>query len=144
MEDSGVMRSLRSLDAAGKVDVKRALVLRTASNYAMQPDGVTAAEFYFGDRAPSGALDEGASPFEVCAESCPLCLLVFFLAMCVPSLSWQTIGFFQSKEGNSNKARRFPLAQASLESAWVLANTVAEELVRGWDDEQYATAPPSL
>jgi hypothetical protein len=81
MEDSGVMRSLRSLDAAGKVDVKRALVLRTASNYAMQPDGVTAAEFYFGDRVPSGALDEGASPFEVCAETCPLCLLVFFLCV---------------------------------------------------------------
>ena len=141
MEDSGVMRSLRSLDAAGKVDVKRALVLRTASNYAMQPDGVTAAEFYFGDRAPSGALDEGASPFEVCAETCPLCLLVFFLAMCVPSLSWQTIQF---KEGNANKPRRFLPAQASLETAWVLANTVAEELVRGWDDEQYATAPPSL
>jgi purine nucleoside permease len=33
MEDSGVMRALRSLDAAGKVDVQRALVLRTASNF---------------------------------------------------------------------------------------------------------------
>jgi hypothetical protein len=67
--------------------------------------------------------------------------------MCVPSLSWETIQekrSLQSKEGKSNKARRFPLAQASLETAWVLANTVAEELVRGWDDEQYATAPPSL
>lgn len=33
MEDSGIMRALRSLDVAGRVDVRRALVLRTASNY---------------------------------------------------------------------------------------------------------------
>ena len=61
----------------------------------MQPDGMTAAEFYFGDRTSNGALDEGASPFE-----------------------------------------------AALETAWVLTNRVATELVSGWD--QYETVPPSL
>ena len=102
MEDSGVMRSLRSLDVAGKVDVKRALVLRTASNYAMQPDGVTAAEFYFGDRAPSGALDEGASPFEVCTEICLPPFLVFFLCASRACLGKPSV--FNSKR-NSTKAR---------------------------------------
>jgi hypothetical protein len=105
MEDSGVMRSLRSLDAAGKVDVKRVLVLRTASNYAMQPDGVTAAEFYFGDRAPSGALDEGASPFEVCAETCPLCLLVFFL--CVSRACLGKSSVFSVQRGKVKQSTSF-------------------------------------
>jgi purine nucleoside permease len=44
MEDTGTMQSLTYLAKAGKVDVQRAMVLRTASNYTMQPPGKTAAE----------------------------------------------------------------------------------------------------
>jgi purine nucleoside permease len=44
MEDSGTIQSLLFLGQAGKVDTKRILVLRTASNYSMQPPGMTAAE----------------------------------------------------------------------------------------------------
>src|SRR5690606_35923410 len=33
MEDSGTLRSLTNLDRAGRVDLRRVLVLRTASNY---------------------------------------------------------------------------------------------------------------
>ena len=43
MEDSGTLQSLTFLAQAGKVDRQRVLVLRTASNYTMQPPGVTAA-----------------------------------------------------------------------------------------------------
>ena len=49
MEDSGTLRSLTNLDRAGRVDVKRALVLRTASNYDMQWPGATAAESLGGE-----------------------------------------------------------------------------------------------
>jgi purine nucleoside permease len=44
MEDTGTMQSLTLLARAGKVDVRRALVLRTASNYDQPPPGVTPAE----------------------------------------------------------------------------------------------------
>jgi purine nucleoside permease len=44
MEDTGTMQSLTFLARAGRVDLKRVLVLRTASNYDMPPPGVTAAE----------------------------------------------------------------------------------------------------
>ena len=44
MEDTGTLQSLTWLDRAGKVDAKRVLVLRTASNYDQQREGITAAE----------------------------------------------------------------------------------------------------
>jgi len=44
MEDTGTMQSLTWLAKAGKVDVNRVLVLRTASNYDQQRPGKTAAE----------------------------------------------------------------------------------------------------
>lgn len=44
MEDTGTLQSLTWLDRAGKVDLKRVLVLRTASNYDQQRVGITAAE----------------------------------------------------------------------------------------------------
>ena len=37
MEDSGTLTALRRLAQAGKTDFERVLVLRTASNYSMQP-----------------------------------------------------------------------------------------------------------
>ncbi|MDB6113807.1 MAG: Purine nucleoside permease [Lacunisphaera sp.] len=50
MEDTGTLRSLTNLTRAGKADVRRALVLRTASNYDMQWPGVTAAESLGGEK----------------------------------------------------------------------------------------------
>ncbi len=44
MEDSGTIQALEFLGRTGKVNPKRILVLRTASNYSMQPPGMTAAE----------------------------------------------------------------------------------------------------
>lgn len=44
MEDTGTLQSLTLLSDAGKVDLNRVLVLRTASNYDQQPKGMTAAE----------------------------------------------------------------------------------------------------
>jgi purine nucleoside permease len=44
MEDTGTLQSLTWLARAGKVDVNRVLVLRTASNYDQQREGITAAE----------------------------------------------------------------------------------------------------
>jgi len=44
MEDTGSYQSLAYLTKAGKADVDRFMVLRTVSNYTMQPPGVTAAE----------------------------------------------------------------------------------------------------
>jgi len=44
MEDTGTLQSLTFLAHAGRVDVKRILVLRTVSNYDQQPSGLTAAE----------------------------------------------------------------------------------------------------
>jgi purine nucleoside permease len=44
MEDTGTLQSLTFLAHAGKVDLKRVLVLRTVSNYDQPPRGLTAAE----------------------------------------------------------------------------------------------------
>jgi purine nucleoside permease len=44
MEDSGTLQSLTFLNAAGRVDLNRVLVLRTVSNYDREAPGVTAAE----------------------------------------------------------------------------------------------------
>lgn len=44
MEDTGTLQALTLLDKAGKVDLRRALVLRTASNFTMPPDGISAHE----------------------------------------------------------------------------------------------------
>ncbi len=44
MEDTGTMQALTWLDAAGRVDKRRVLVLRTASNFDQQRDGITATE----------------------------------------------------------------------------------------------------
>jgi purine nucleoside permease len=43
MEDTGTMQSLSFLSRAGRADIKRVLVLRTASNFDQQPPGSTAA-----------------------------------------------------------------------------------------------------
>lgn len=51
MEDSGTLQALTFLDRAGRADRDRALVLRTASNYTMQPRGATAAESLAGETA---------------------------------------------------------------------------------------------
>ncbi len=42
--DSGAMSALYALTLAGRADWNRALLLRTASNFDMQPDGLTAAQ----------------------------------------------------------------------------------------------------
>jgi len=44
MEDTGTLQSLTFLNKAGKVDLKRVLVLRAASNYDQQRAGLSAAE----------------------------------------------------------------------------------------------------
>ena len=44
MEDTGTLQSLTWLWRAGRVDINRVLVLRTASNYDQQREGITAAE----------------------------------------------------------------------------------------------------
>ena len=44
MEDTGTLQSLTRLAHAGKIDINRVLVLRTASNYDQQRIGATAAE----------------------------------------------------------------------------------------------------
>jgi purine nucleoside permease len=44
--DSGAMLALQALTAQGKADWNRAVLLRTASNFDMQPPGVTAAESF--------------------------------------------------------------------------------------------------
>ncbi len=44
MEDTGTLQSLTLLAPTGRVDKRRVLVLRTASNFDQQRDGITAAE----------------------------------------------------------------------------------------------------
>ena len=44
MEDTGTLQSLTFLHAMGRVDKRRVLILRTASNFDQQRDGITAAE----------------------------------------------------------------------------------------------------
>lgn len=50
MEETGTMQSLTFLGNAGKVDPNRVLVLRTASNFSMQPPDTTAAENLSGEK----------------------------------------------------------------------------------------------
>ena len=50
MEDTGTLRALTNLTRAGRADVNRALVLRTASNFDMQAPGFTAAESLSGEK----------------------------------------------------------------------------------------------
>ena len=54
MEDTGTYGSLFWLDRAGKVDVKRMLVLRTASNFDMQWPGGDAAGSLSGEKLGPG------------------------------------------------------------------------------------------
>lgn len=44
MEDSGVYRAIAALQASGKADLSRLLVLRTGSNYSVPPAGKSAAQ----------------------------------------------------------------------------------------------------
>lgn len=50
MEDSGTLRALANLTRAGRADVRRALVLRTASNFDMQWPGTDAATSLAGEK----------------------------------------------------------------------------------------------
>jgi purine nucleoside permease len=50
MEDTGTLQSLTFLDQAGRVDRDRVLVLRTASNYSTQHEGITAVESLSGEK----------------------------------------------------------------------------------------------
>jgi purine nucleoside permease len=54
MEDTGTLQSLTWLARAGKVDVNRVLVLRTASNFDMQWPGGDAAESLSGEKLGPG------------------------------------------------------------------------------------------
>jgi purine nucleoside permease len=59
VEDSGILEALRFLDAGGRVDMQRVMHLRTASNFSMQPPGMSAAQSLtretdgFGDMRPA-------------------------------------------------------------------------------------------
>jgi purine nucleoside permease len=44
MEDTGTMQSLTLLANAGRVDLRRVLVLRTVSNFDRQPPGMSAVD----------------------------------------------------------------------------------------------------
>jgi purine nucleoside permease len=63
MEDTGTLQSLHFLAKAGKVDVKRVLVLRTASNFDMQRPGLSAAESLAENR------NQGYAGFTAAVES---------------------------------------------------------------------------
>ena len=53
-EDAGILQALTFLAQAGKADLKRVLVLRTASDYTVAPQGQTAAAFLRGEATTSG------------------------------------------------------------------------------------------
>lgn len=57
MEDSGSYLSLQFLDNLGAVDSDRVMVLRTASNYTMQPPGLTAVENLLSENEGYAGLD---------------------------------------------------------------------------------------
>jgi purine nucleoside permease len=59
MEDTGTVQALTWLTRAGRADVSRALVLRTASNYVMQWPGATAVQSLTGESLN----DEGYSAY---------------------------------------------------------------------------------
>ncbi len=50
MEETGTMQSLTFLAKSGKVNLNKVMVLRTASNYTMQYEGITAAESLSGEK----------------------------------------------------------------------------------------------
>ena len=54
MEDTGTLQALTWLTRAGKADVRRALVLRTASNFDMQWPGATAVQSLSGESLSKG------------------------------------------------------------------------------------------
>jgi purine nucleoside permease len=54
MEDTGTLESLTALTRAGKADVSRVLVLRTASNFDMQWPGATAVQSLSGEALSKG------------------------------------------------------------------------------------------
>ena len=62
MEDTGTYTSIQYLDEIGRVDKDRFMVLRTGSNYTMQPPGKTAAEILLGE-------NEGYAGMEASLES---------------------------------------------------------------------------
>ncbi len=57
MEDSGVARAIEALGRLGRVDPRRLMVLRTASNYTIPPAGVTAAQSLKGESSVHTGLD---------------------------------------------------------------------------------------
>lgn len=60
MEDSGMMESLMRLGHAGRIDDTRVLILRTASNYTQQPQGMTAEQSINGHMpAEAPAMENG-------------------------------------------------------------------------------------
>ena len=56
MEDTGTYLSLSWLYKIGRVDINRVMVLRTASNYTMQPPGMTAVENLLKENESYGGL----------------------------------------------------------------------------------------
>jgi len=54
MEDTGTLQALTWLSRAGRADVRRALVLRTASNFEMQWPGASAAQSLSGESLSKG------------------------------------------------------------------------------------------
>lgn len=62
MEDSGSLYALKMLENVGKVDTQRVLVLRTASNYAMQSPGTTAEESLNGIKLSPEVASAGFMP----------------------------------------------------------------------------------
>ena len=50
MEDTGALRALQNLTKAGRADIQRALVLRTASNFDEPPPGVSPADNLAGEK----------------------------------------------------------------------------------------------
>jgi purine nucleoside permease len=52
-EDQGIALAIEELDRLGRVDAKRLLILRTASNFVMPPPGIAAEKYLFDDLAGS-------------------------------------------------------------------------------------------
>jgi purine nucleoside permease len=57
VEDSGILEALRFLNAGGKADFQRVMLLRTGSNYSLQPTGMDAAHSLAREMAGFGALE---------------------------------------------------------------------------------------
>lgn len=52
-EDQGITLAIQELDRLGRVDAKRLLILRTASNFTLPPPGIAAEKYLFDDLASS-------------------------------------------------------------------------------------------